>query len=121
MPERPAQSATGAEAPPGWITFLLTLDVDYRRRRLHFLIEGQNRLYQMLGSPGFENLDPAAVDGLKRWFYDCVEALEKRVAAAVDDGETRNLAEAIFQAAPSAAEVKDIAAYARAFAEAHRH
>ena len=27
----------------------------------------------------------AAVDGLKRWFYDCVDALEKRVAAAVDD------------------------------------
>ena len=118
--ERPAQPASGAEAPPGWITFLLGLDVDYRRRRLHFLIEGQNRLYQMLGAPGFENLDPAAVDGLKRWFYDCVDALEKRVAAAVDDPETRNLVEAVFQAAPSAAELKDIAAHAQSFAQANK-
>jgi patatin-related protein len=117
--ERPAQPA-GSEIPPGWITFLLALDVDYRRRRLHFLIEGQNRLYQMLGTPGFEDLDPAAVDGLKRWFYDCIEALEHRVAAAVHDPDTRNLVEAVFQAAPSAAELKTIAAHAQAFAQTHK-
>jgi patatin-related protein len=105
---------------PGWIAFLLGLDVDYRRRRLNFLIEGQNRLYQMLGAPGFEALDPAAVDGLKRWFYDCVDALEKRVAAAADDAETRNLVDTVFQAAPAPADMKDIAPYARAFAEAHK-
>jgi patatin-related protein len=115
-----AHAAGNGRTPPGWVTFLLALDVDYRRRRLHFLIEGQNRLYQMLGAPGFENLDPAAVDGLKRWFYDCVEALERRVAAAADDAETRTLVEAIFQAAPSPAEVKDIAGYARSFAETHK-
>lgn len=39
-----------------WVAFLLTFVVDYRKRRLHFLIEGQNRLYQMLGSKGFEDL-----------------------------------------------------------------
>ena len=117
--EQPAQ-APGAPATPGWIAFLLALDVDYRRRRLHFLIEGQNRLYQMLGAPAFENLDPAKVDGLKRWLYDCVEALEKRVAAALDDADTRNLVEEIFRDAPSPAEIKDIAAYARSFAEAHK-
>jgi patatin-related protein len=118
--ERAADAAGAANRPPGWVAFLLALDVDYRRRRLHFLIEGQNRLYQMLGAPGFENLDPAAVDGLKRWFYDCVDALDKRVAAAADDAETRNLVEGIFCAAPAPAEVKDIAAYARAFAETHK-
>jgi patatin-related protein len=118
--ERVAHAAGSARNPPGWIGFLAALDVDYRRRRLHFLIEGQNRLYQMLGAPGFENLDPAAVDGLKRWFYDCVEALEKRVAAAGDDPVTRNLVEGIFGAAPSPAEVKDLAAYARTFAETHK-
>jgi patatin-related protein len=117
--EQPADSA-GEAGTPGWIAFLLALDVDYRRRRLNFLIEGQNRLYQMLGAPGFEHLDPAAVDGLKRWFYDCVDALEKRVAAALDDPETRSLVDAIFQAAPSPADMKDITAYARAFAETHK-
>jgi patatin-related protein len=117
--ERPP-SAGETPKPPGWIAFLLALDVDYRRRRLNFLIEGQNRLYQMLGAPGFEQLDPAAVDGLKRWFYDCVEALEKRVAAAVDDPETRNLVDTIFHTAPSPADMKDIASYAQSFAETHK-
>src|SRR5262249_5792961 len=44
------EAATGVDAVPAWVAFLLRLDVDYRRRRLHFLIEGQNRLYQMLGT-----------------------------------------------------------------------
>jgi patatin-related protein len=114
------RSSQAQAAPPGWVAFLLALDVDYRRRRLHFLIEGQNRLYQMLGAPGFENLDPAAVDGLKRWFYDCVDALERRVAAAVEDPQTRELVDEVFQAAPSPADMKDIAAYARAFAGTHK-
>jgi patatin-related protein len=118
--ERAAQSADSARNPAGWIGFLAALDVDYRRRRLHFLIEGQNRLYQMLGAPGFEHLDPAAVDGLKRWFYDCVEALERRVAAVAEDPATRDLAAEIFCATPAPDDVKDIAAYARAFAERHK-
>src|SRR5207247_11270882 len=29
---------------PGWVKYLLAFDVKYRERRLHFLIEGQNRL-----------------------------------------------------------------------------
>jgi patatin-related protein len=116
----PGQDAAAASHMPGWTAFLLTLDVDYRRRRLHFLIEGQNRIYQKLGAPGFENLDPAAVDGLKRWFYDCVDALDRRVAAAIDDAQTRNLVDDLFAAAPSPADLKDIAAYARDFAQAHK-
>ena len=31
---------------PAWVKYLLAFDVKYRERRLHFLIEGQNRLYQ---------------------------------------------------------------------------
>ena len=112
--------AKAAGHTPGWIAFLLTLDVDYRRRRLHFLVEGQNRLYQMLGAPGFEMLDPAAVDGLKRWFYDCIETLELHVAMAAADAQTRSLVAAIFEAEPAPTDVKDVAAYARSFAETHK-
>ena len=61
----------GAEITPKWITFLLAFDVGYRKRRLRFLIEGQNRLSQMLGSGEFEGLDVAVVDRLKRKFYEC--------------------------------------------------
>ena len=45
-----AEAATDSEIASKWVAFLLAFDVDYRKRRLHFLIEGQNRLYQMLGS-----------------------------------------------------------------------
>jgi patatin-related protein len=114
------EAAAGATEAPGWVAFLLALDVDYRRRRLHFLIEGQNRLYQMLGAAGFEDLDPAAVDGLKRWFYDCVDTLDRREAAAVRDDATIGLVADIFRSAPSADELKDIAGYARTFVEQHK-
>jgi patatin-related protein len=114
------EAAAGAAERPDWVKFLLALDVDFRKRRLSFLIEGQNRLYAMLGTDGFADLDPAAVDGLKRWFYDCLDGLEKRVTLAVDDRAARELAEDIFRTAPSPSEIKDIAAYARAFAQEHR-
>ena len=44
--------------------FLLDFDVDYRKRRLHFMIEGQNRLYQIFDEPQFIGFDWAAVDYL---------------------------------------------------------
>ena len=115
--DRAPQNVAGAV--PGWVKFLLALDVDFRRRRLSFLIEGQNRLYQMLDSEGVD-LDPAAVDGLKRALYECLDALDKRVTLAVDDRAACVMAEDIFRDAPSAAEIKDVEAYAGAFAQRHK-
>ena len=43
---------------PAWVRYLLAFDVKYRERRLHFLIEGQNRLYDMLDQERFAGLDP---------------------------------------------------------------
>src|SRR5512143_109944 len=37
-----AEVATDSEATSKWVAFLLAFDIDYRKRRLHFLIEGQN-------------------------------------------------------------------------------
>jgi len=110
-----AEGAARSLASPKWLTFLLAFDVDYRKRRLHFLIEGQNRLYQMLGSPGLESLAEPAVDRLKRQMYERLEAIDERVAAATDDAAARNLVEAMFRTAPSPAEVREIAPYARSF------
>ena len=115
-----AEAATNPGIIPKWGAFLLAFDVDYRRRRLHFLIQGQNRLYQMLGSEELGTLDAAAVDGLKRRLYECLEALEWHEAPASIDAPTRDLAEEIFRAAPSPHEVREIAAYARSFATRHR-
>ena len=58
-----------ADHLPAWVKYLLAFDVKYRERRLHFLIEGQNRLYQLLGQDRFAGLNPAVVDRLKREFY----------------------------------------------------
>jgi patatin-related protein len=113
-----AEVAIGSEAAPTWVKFLLDLDVDYRRRRLHFLVEGQNRLYQMLGAHGL-HLDPVVVDRLKRKFYDCIDALDQREAAIARDPTTAELVEEIFRLAPSPSDIRDLAAYARDFAARH--
>ena len=115
-----AEVATDSETTSKWVAFLLAFDVDYRKRRLHFLIEGQNRLYQMLGSKGFEDLDAAAIDRLKRKFYECIEPLERREAATSLNAATRNLVEDIFRSAPSPTEVKEIAKYAQSFVAQHK-
>jgi patatin-related protein len=114
-----AEATKVSDIDPKWVAFLLAFDVDYRKRRLHFLIEGQNRLYQMLGSPGLEGLDAAAVDRLKRQFYERIEALEQRETTTSLNAATRDLVEDIFRAAPSPTEVREIRKYAVSFVERH--
>jgi patatin-related protein len=109
-----------ATAPiPDWASFLLAFDVDYRKRRLNFLIEGQNRLYQMIEHPRFKGLDPAVIDRLKRDFYHCLETVQRREEVRFFDAETRALAAEIFAAVPSAADARDLRRYARHFVEAN--
>jgi patatin-related protein len=115
-----AETATASETASKWVAFLLTFDVDYRKRRLHFLIEGQNRLYQMFGSKGFEDLDAVAVDRLKRKFYEAVEILERRDTAASLNPTTGNLVEDIFRSAPSPSDVRQIEKYAHSFVARHK-
>ena len=114
------ENVTGLDTPLNWVAFLLTFDVDYRKRRLRFLIEGQNRLYQMLGSQGLEDLDATVGDRLKRKFYECHEALERRETAPSLNMDTRNLVEDIFRVAPSPTEVKEIGKYAQSFVTRHK-
>jgi hypothetical protein len=111
-----AETAIVPDVTTNWLGFLLAFDVDYRRRRLRFLIEGQNRISQMLGSGGFDGLDAAIVDRLKRQFYECTEALERRETAPSINATTRNLVEDIFRVGPSPTEVKEIGKYAASFA-----
>jgi hypothetical protein len=98
---------------------LLAFDVKYRERRLHFLIEGQNRLYELLDKARFAGLDPQLVDRLKREFYRCLDALRRRGTVGYYSADTHKLVAEIFPAAPSASEVKNLHAYAASFAERH--
>jgi patatin-related protein len=104
---------------PAWVKYLLAFDVKYRERRLHFLIKGQNRLYQLIGQDRFAGLDPLVVDRLKREFYGRLDGLRRRENADFYSREVRDLAADIFPASPSAAEVKHLEGYAASFVEHH--
>jgi patatin-related protein len=105
------------EGLPRWIQLLLAFDADFRKRRLQFLIQGQNRLYQVLDERDPESHDPGVIDRLKRDFYLCLEVLRRRESADFFSASTRHLAEDLFHGAPTAAQARHLADYARAFVE----
>jgi patatin-related protein len=101
---------------PSWVEFLLSFDVEYRRRRLHFLIEGQNRLYRLLDETRFPGLDPAVVARLKREFYLRLDLLRRCEDPSFFSGEVHSLAQHLFESMPAAAEIRNPEIYAREFA-----
>jgi patatin-related protein len=114
-----AETMIGLDTAPKWVRFLLSFDMGYRKRRLRFLIEGQNRLAQMLGSQELEGLDATVVDRLKRRFYECAEQLERRETLGSVNATTCDLVEDIFRAGPSPAEIREIGKYAQSFVVQH--
>jgi patatin-related protein len=102
-----------------WAKFLLKFDVDYRKRRLNFLIEGQNRIYQLMDHERFTNLDQAAVNRLKRDFSTCLDALRKRQDPSSFSAETHALVAELFPAPPSATDVRNLYALADVFVASH--
>jgi len=109
----------GSEQYPAWVNYLLAFDVKYRQRRLHFLIEGQNRLYGLLDQERFKDLNPQVVDRLKREFYLRLDALRRREDPSYYSQATRDLIVEIFPTVPTASEVKNLRFYATAFVAAH--
>lgn len=109
-----------AQRVPRWIRFLLAFDVDYRKRRLHFMIEGQNRLYQVFDQWPLQGFDRAVVDDLKRSFYDRLEVLNRCDDTATFQASTRNLVEGLFATAPAPGDAEDLKLYADRFVQRHR-
>ena len=110
-------------APDGtvgpWARFLGEFDIDHARRRLHFLIEGQNRLYEALDRPSLAEVEAAAVDRLKRQLYEQLDALDESERQALGDSALRDATASLFQAAP-ALTGDELQAHARRFAERQR-
>src|SRR5262249_7552422 len=104
---------------PGWVKYLLAFDVKYRERRLHFLIEGQNRLYDMLDEKRFAGLDPLLVDRLKREFSGRLDTLRRRESIDYYSADVRELVAHIFPVEPSANEARNLHVYAHSFVERH--
>ncbi|MFI4987064.1 MAG: patatin-like protein [Alphaproteobacteria bacterium] len=114
---RDEPAAASASSP--WVQFLLAFDVDYRVRRLSFLIQGQNRLYELLDEAGPAIETARLVDRLKREFYHCLDALRRCEQAEFLEPATRETARALFAEPPSAADTRRIGPYAEAFVERH--
>jgi hypothetical protein len=108
------EPATAPELP-SWVKFFLAFDVDYRKRRLQFMIEGQNRLYRLLDEDRFPGLDPAVVDQLKRAFYLRLDVLRQREEAAFFSPDVQTLVQKLFSDEPSVEQARDPAFYARMF------
>jgi patatin-related protein len=99
--------------------FLLDFDVKYRERRLNFLIEGQNRLYELVDSDAYRGLEPGVIDLLKGAFYVKLEDIRNRQSKPNIGPATQELARTIFAESPSIADIKDLDTYADEFVDAH--
>ena len=113
------QEETAAQPLAAGARILLAFDVEYRKRRLHFLIEGLNRVYEMLERPGFERLQPAAINDLKRALYGCLEALHARESPTRFSAATQNRVASLFAQPLSLDHAGDLAACGRDFVNSH--
>ncbi len=110
------ENAFAAGVPP-WVSFLLSFDVDFRRRRLQFLIRGQNKLYGDADSIGG---DPAKVDFMKRRFYERLDELRRCDAGEPFSDSSRVLARNLLGNPIGPMGQADLSASAARFAEAHQ-
>ncbi len=106
----------GAGTAPAWVKFLLAFDVEFRKRRLIFLIQGQNRLYATLGGAGARADPTSQIDALKRDFYRCLDRLRRYEKPEFYSVSTRAGLQALFGAALTPEQVASLGAYARGFA-----
>jgi patatin-related protein len=104
---------------PRWAEFLLAFDVKYRERRLNFMIEGQNRLYEMLDSEVYVGLDAQVVDRLKRSFYAMLDDIRNRQGLHNFGPASYELVQSIFATAPSDEDMRHIDDYADRVIERH--
>lgn len=65
------------EGLPAWVRFLEAFDIDFRRRRLRFMIQNLNVLYGRLHEPQYDGLSADDLDELKGKFYDALESLRQ--------------------------------------------
>jgi patatin-related protein len=91
---------------PKWVRFLLAFDVEYRKRRLHFLVQGQNRIRESLIHTGAPPAQRDAVNALKRQFHHQLDEQRRRETALYFSEETRALACDIF-AGPASTAARD--------------
>jgi patatin-related protein len=117
-PQTRNASRCTAGTAPRWIEFLHAFDVDFRKRRLVFLIQGQNRLYATLkdDAPAVERSE---IDALKRELYQRLDRLRRCEVPAFHSSVACAELRDLFGGGPSEEEMAALDRYADRFAAAH--
>ncbi|TDI58020.1 MAG: patatin-like protein [Alphaproteobacteria bacterium] len=98
-PEDFSKLETGGfkSAEPAWLRMLRGFDLDFRQRRIHFVIKHLNHLYTRLDEPEFADLSAYRLDYLKGRFYKVLGDLREREKSAIISHDARNHILALFQ------------------------
>jgi patatin-related protein len=109
-----SERGTASSAPP-WIHFLRAFDIEFRKRRLVFLIQGQNRLYATLPDDD-SGAKRRQTDDLKREFYQRLDGLRRYEHPELHSNVTCTEVQALFGAPLTAQQMATLTPYAEAFA-----
>jgi patatin-related protein len=106
IPPEGSLSMAGASEVQPWIDFLLHFDVEFRRRRLSFVMRGLNLLYSRLDESGFKEVRPGQIDGLKSRFQAPLGRLRRLQAGDFASAALRIRIEALTSRLSAAAHSK---------------
>ncbi len=96
LPPRQNSGLTGAaEDAAQWTRFLRRFDIDFRRRRLRFVVQNLNRLYSRLGDGELEGLSAERLDRIKAQLYRQLDAIRIETGGRVPDPATLSLKAAL--------------------------
>jgi patatin-related protein len=102
-----------------WTKFLRAFDVDYRKRRVSFLIERLNQIYLIIETSEQRNPNLQSINWLKGELYAALARLSDDVMLSRIGGQTLSKVFALFSHQPSFLEATDLRANAQRFAENH--
>jgi patatin-related protein len=106
------------DATPPWIGFLQAFDVDFRKRRLIFLIQGLNRLYGLFADDGPSERHQQ-VDALKRELYRCLDRLRRYESPEFYSRMTCEELQGLFAASQTPEDPNAVRKHALEFAQRH--
>lgn len=78
-----------------WVALLRQFDIDFRRRRIRFVIQGLNKIYSRLDEPEYEGLNAYRLDYIKGRLYEVLESIRRRQSADTISLEAANRAKEV--------------------------
>ncbi|MEQ8327163.1 MAG: patatin-like protein [Parvibaculum sp.] len=91
-----AAEGTEPSKEDAWVRFLREFDVNFRVRRLRFVIRRLNELYQNIDAAENPDYDPDVLDDFKASLYRNLERLQSETARRLRNEQTRELCKAIY-------------------------